>query len=118
MNYKINIEKETLLNKNYRKVLFTTSDIQIVVMSLLPYEEIGMEKHDGSQFIRIESGNGTAYISGKKFLLYDGIALVIPSNHLHNIIAGKNGLKIYTIYSPPEHKKGKIEKKKVVKVDL
>lgn len=110
--YRINIEKETLLNKNYRKVLFTTPDIQVVVMSLLPYEEIGMEKHNGSQFIRIESGNGTAYVSGKRFLLYNGIAIVIPPNHLHNIIAGKGGLKIYTIYSPPEHKKKTIQREK------
>lgn len=108
--YKINIEKDTLENRNYRKVISTTKDMQVVLMSLNPFEEIGLEKHDGSQFIRVEKGNGIAYISGKRYILKDGVAIVIPSNHLHNIISGDNGLKLYSIYTPPQHKKDTIQK--------
>jgi mannose-6-phosphate isomerase-like protein (cupin superfamily) len=103
--FRVNIESKTLKNKHYRNVLYTNKDSQLVVMSLLPYEEIGNERHDGSQFIRVESGNGYSIVSGKKTKLYDGIALVINANTYHNIIAGKDGLKLYNVYSPPQHPK-------------
>ena len=111
-SYRICIEKDTLSNTYYRKVISTTKDMQVVLMSLKPYEEIGLEKHSGSQFIRVEQGNGSAIISKHRYLLKDGVAIIVPPNHLHNIIAGYKGLKLYTIYSPPEHKKGTMEKLK------
>jgi mannose-6-phosphate isomerase-like protein (cupin superfamily) len=86
--------------------------MQVVLMSLKPYQEIGMEKHDGSQFIRVESGNGSAVISKTRYLLKDGVAVIVPPRCSHNIVAGKKGLKLYTIYSPPEHKRGTIQKTK------
>ena len=112
MSYKINIENKTADNTYYRNVLYTNDDSQLVIMNLLSGEEIGMEKHDGSQFIRVESGSGTAIVKGKKYNLSDGSALVIDKNTFHNIIAGKNGLKLYSIYSPPQHKPGTKEKYK------
>jgi len=99
---------ETITNNNtcYRKVISTTPYMQLVIMSILPKEEIGMEKHEYvTQFIRIESGIGKAIINNIKYLLKDGIALVIPPNTWHNIIntSKTESLKLYSIYSPPEH---------------
>jgi mannose-6-phosphate isomerase-like protein (cupin superfamily) len=103
--YKKNIEKQTLNNNFYRKVIYTTPQQQLVLMSIPPGQEIGMEKHSKTtQFIRIESGKGIAKIADRKFLLKDGDAVIIPPNTLHNIIStGTQPLKLYTIYSPPEH---------------
>jgi mannose-6-phosphate isomerase-like protein (cupin superfamily) len=104
MEFKANIEKLTLNNRYYRKVLHTTPQQQLVLMNLKPHEEIGMEKHSYiTQFIRVEDGTGKAIINKREYRLKDGDALVIPPNTTHNIIAGKIGLKLYTIYSPPEH---------------
>lgn len=111
--FKINIEQKTQSNKNYRKVLHTTSDLQLVVMSLDQGEEIGEEVHEVTQFIRVESGNGKAIVDGKTFFLKDGISLIISPGTTHNVIAGKNGLKLYTIYSPPQHPPGTVEKYKI-----
>lgn len=116
MNFlKLNIEKKTRSNSYYRRVLFTTLNMQLVVMSLKPNIEIGMEKHPKTtQFIRVEKGRGMAIISGKKRFLKDGDALMIPPNTYHNIInTGKNPLKLYTLYSPPEHASNHIEKTKM-----
>lgn len=109
-----NIEKDTIENANYRKVLFTTDNLQLVVMSLKPKEEIGMETHaDGSQFIRVEKGKGQAIINGKEHDLSDGISIIIPSGAKHNIInTGEDDLKLYTIYAPPEHEDGLVQKTK------
>lgn len=110
---RINIEKETLKNNNYRKVVYTTSNMQLVLMNLEPREEIGMEKHlDTSQFIRVEGGRGIAFIGKERHILSDGVAVIIPPKVKHNIIAGDEGLKLYTIYTPPQHEKGLIEKTK------
>jgi mannose-6-phosphate isomerase-like protein (cupin superfamily) len=111
--YKGDIETLTLNNESYRKVI-TTKQLQLVVMSIQPGQELGMEIHPRtSQFIRVESGSGTAYIGNTKYLLKDGDALVIPSGKKHNIIGGKHGLKLYSIYTPPEHSKKLIQKIKI-----
>jgi mannose-6-phosphate isomerase-like protein (cupin superfamily) len=111
--FKTNIENKTVDNKYYRKVLDTNSKQQLVVMSLNSYEEIGMEIHKTiSQFIRIEEGNGHAIVNNKKVNLKAGDCIIIDPNTYHNIIAGKNGLKIYSIYSPPKHTPDCIQKYK------
>lgn len=110
--YKIDIETETLKNKYYRRELYTNKNQQLVVMNLLPGEEIGREKHNGSQYFKIEEGSGRGYTDNRWVKLIPGSVLIIDPNIYHNIIAGANGLKLYTIYSPPQHPKGTKEKYK------
>lgn len=107
------IEKLTLSNKDYRRVIHTTNEQQLVLMSLEDREYIPLETHDStSQFIRIESGKGIAYIDREKKLLRDGVAIVIPAGSKHVIYnTGKIELKLYTIYSPPEHAHDLVEKR-------
>lgn len=109
-HFLIDIEEATVKNDNFRKVLFTAQNSQLVLMSLKPGEEIGAETHDLDQFIRVEAGRGTAQLNGKQHPIQDGSALVIPAGTRHNIInSGKeDALKLYTIYSPPEHKDGTV----------
>ncbi len=108
--YIINIEKETLENKNYRKVLYTSHYSQLVVMSLKPGEEIGSEVHGLDQFIRIEQGTGVVVLNGEEMQIKDDYAVVIPSGVEHNVInTGDMEMKLYTIYSPPEHKNGVLQ---------
>lgn len=100
------IETLTLENDSYRKVLFTTVTQQLVLMSLLPKEEIGMEQHiNTTQFIRIEAGRGIAVLNGVTYQLKDNDAIVVPPGTRHNIIntSDDKPLKLYTLYSPPEH---------------
>ena len=110
-----NIEKETLKNNYYRKVLNTIKGkSQLVLMSLKPGEDIPEEKHKNiSQFFRIESGKGYALIDNKKYILKDGFTLIIPPNKKHYIknTSKKDSLKLYSIYSPEHHKPGKIDKR-------
>lgn len=102
--FKTNIEYKTITNKNYRKVLYTNSKQQLVVMNLEPYQEIGREIHKTiSQFIRVEEGSGHAIIKNKRTNLKAGDCIIVDPNTYHNIIASKNGLQLYTIYSPPKH---------------
>ena len=104
-----NIEKDTLENKNFRQVLYTSKYSQLVLMSLRPREEIGMEVHpDNDQFFRIEKGQGKCIIDGNEYDLEDGVAIVVPAGAQHNVInaSGNKELKLYTIYSPPHHKDG------------
>lgn len=111
-NLCVNLEKETLENKNYRKVIYTNpGGMQLVLMSLKPGEDIGLEVHyDIDQFIRVEAGNGLAIINNQKYDLSDGYSIMIPKGSNHNIINnGTKELKLYTIYSPPEHSHGKTE---------
>mgnify|MGYP001608241696 CR=1 FL=1 len=110
MAYVINIEQETLVNENFRKVLYTAKNSQLVVMSLAPKEEIGTETHQLDQFIRIEQGNGKAVLNGKEYELSEGLAVVIPAGTEHNIIniSETEEMKLYTVYSPPNHQNGKI----------
>ena len=113
--YLTNIEKKTLDNVNFRQVLFTGPHAQLVVMALKPGEEIGLETHDHlDQFIRVEAGHGTALLDGKEHVLEDGSAVVIPAGTKHNIINSSRteALKLYTIYSPPEHPDGTIHETK------
>lgn len=115
-SYKTNIENDTLNNTYYRKVLYTNSKQQLVIMSLLPGQEIGMEKHaKTAQFIRIESGKGIAIIGSKRKRLKDGDIVMINPGVYHNIIntSKTKKLKLYTIYSPPEHKKALKQKIKM-----
>jgi len=106
--YKTNIEKDTLENNNFRKVLYTSKHVQLVLMTLRPGEEIGEEVHDeNDQFFRIEGGHGKCIIDGHEYEISDGDALVIPTGSKHNIInLDKTDLKMYTLYAPPHHKDG------------
>ena len=109
--YQINLEEKTLENKNYREVLYTTSRSQLVVMSVAPSQELGMETHaDHDQFIRVEAGVGQAIIGDSTYDLADGVAIVIPAGDAHNIIntSETETLQLYTVYTPPEHAEGKI----------
>lgn len=108
MGYVTNIEKDSLENENFRKVLYTAKNSQLVVMSLKPMEDIGMETHQLDQFIRMEKGTGKAVLNGKEYELTDGFAVVIPAGTEHNIIntSETEEMKLYTVYSPPNHKDG------------
>lgn len=105
--YIINIEKSAKENNNFRKVLYTAKHSQLVLMSLRPAEEIGEEVHALDQFIRIEAGRGMAILDGVEHAVGDGSAIVIPAGTRHNIVNDADEeMKLYTIYSPPEHKDG------------
>jgi len=106
-----NIEKLTLENDNFRKVLSTNSHSQLVLMSLKPMEEIGMEVHENvDQFFRIDSGMGKVIANGEEFEISNGFAIVIPAGTEHNVIntSETESLKLYTIYSPANHPDGTI----------
>lgn len=110
-SYLTDIERKTLENTKFREVLFTGPHAQLVVMALPPGEEIGLETHGGvDQFIRVESGYGTAVLDGEEHTLQDGSAVVIPAGTSHNILNSSptEVLKLYTIYSPPEHPDGTV----------
>lgn len=103
------IEKLTLENKNFRKVIYTSKHSQLVLMNLAPYEEIGMEVHSqNDQFFRIEEGQGKCIIDGTEYELGDGSAVIVPAGARHNVIntSDSEELKLYTIYSPAHHKDG------------
>lgn len=103
--YIANIEKEAEGNENFRKVLYTAKHSQLVVMSLKPGEEIGEEVHDLDQFIRIEEGSGVAILDGVEHEVGANYAIVIPEGTRHNVInTSSEPMKLYTVYSPPEHK--------------
>jgi mannose-6-phosphate isomerase-like protein (cupin superfamily) len=110
-----NIEKDSLENENFRKVLYTSKHSQLVLMSLKPKEEIGLEVHsDNDQFFRVEKGEGKCIIDDNTYMLSDGSAIVVPTGAKHNIIntSETNYLKLYTIYSPAHHKDGIVRKTK------
>jgi mannose-6-phosphate isomerase-like protein (cupin superfamily) len=105
--FKDNIEKLTEENNDFRRVLYTGENSQLVLMSLLPNEDIGMEIHDeNDQFFRFEKGKGKVVINETEYEVEDGDAIVVPKGAKHNVIAGEEGLKMYTIYSPAHHKDG------------
>ncbi len=106
-----NIEKDTLENGNFRKVLYTGRHSQLVLMSLRPGEEIGLEVHpDNDQFLRFEKGTGKVIIDGNEYSVADGSAVIVPSGAEHNVIniSETEELKLYTIYSPAHHKDGTV----------
>jgi len=113
--YIINIEKAAEENENFRKVLYTAKNSQLVLMSLKPGEEIGEEIHNLDQFIRCEAGKGKTVLNDIEYAIEDGFAVVIPAGVKHNIInALESGeMKLYTLYSPPNHRDGVIHKTKV-----
>jgi mannose-6-phosphate isomerase-like protein (cupin superfamily) len=113
--YVTNIEEKTIEGKFFREVLFTAPHIQLVVMALQPGEDIGLETHeDVDQFIRVEAGRGKALLNGREHALADGSAVVIPAGTEHNVIntSPSEPLKLYTLYTPPEHPDGTVHKTK------
>jgi len=116
--YITNIEQETLNNSDYRRVLYTSKHSQLVIMNLQPTEEIGMEVHELDQFIRIEQGSAKVILDGIEHEVEDDFAIVIPAGTDHNVInTGANELKLYSVYSPPEHKDGTIHATKADEVE-
>ena len=109
LGFNANIEQETLGNDDFRRVLYTGKNCQLVLMALKPGEEIGMEVHaDNDQFFRFESGRGEVIIDGHHYQVSDGSAIIVPAGAEHNVInsSESDALKLYTIYSPPHHKDG------------
>ena len=99
---RLNIERETIRNNKFRNVLYTDDNFQLVLMSVA--DDIPEEKHSGTQFIRIEKGMGVARIGNMRFNLKDGDCVIVPPNTLHYIKnTGNSDLKLYSIYTPPEH---------------
>lgn len=102
-----NIEKESLENEHFRRVLYTAKNSQLVLMSIKPGEEIGEEVHGLDQFLRVEAGEGKAILNGVEHVIADGSAIVVPAGISHNVInTGEVPMKLYTLYSPPEHRDG------------
>jgi mannose-6-phosphate isomerase-like protein (cupin superfamily) len=107
--FKSAIETDAVENNNFRKVLYTSNHSQLVLMSLLPNEKIGLETHtDNDQFFRVEKGHGKCLIDGNEYILADGDAVIVPAGARHNVIntSATEPLKLYTIYSPPHHRDG------------
>lgn len=103
--YSINIEKAALENTDFRRVLYTAPHCQLVLMSIRPGEDIGMETHKLDQFIRVESGQAVVVLDGASNTVSDGDVVVIPQGTQHNVTnTGDTPLKLYSIYSPPEHR--------------
>ncbi len=105
--FKSNIEKDTLKNRNFRKVLYTGQHLQLVLMNLKPKEEIGAEVHaENDQFLRFEGGRGRVIIDQTTYNVKDGDAVIVPAGARHNVInvSASEDLKLYTIYAPPHHK--------------
>lgn len=104
-----NIENETIRNTEFRRVLFSTQNMQLVLMSLKPGEEIGEEVHEVAQFIRNDQGTGVSIMDGEKHDFSDGDAVVVPAGVRHNIInTGSEDMKLYTVYAPPQHEPGTV----------
>ncbi|MGC9602998.1 MAG: cupin domain-containing protein [Minisyncoccia bacterium] len=108
--YVENIEKLAKENENFRKVIYTARYSQLVLMALQPGEEIGAEVHGLDQFLRIEEGTGKAVLDGVEHVIEDGSAIVVPAGTLHNVIntSADRKMKLYTVYSPPNHIDGVI----------
>ena len=112
--YVINIDQETRSNEDYRRVLYTSRHSQLVVMNIEPGDEIGEEVHTLDQFIRFEEGEGTAILGDETYAVRADHALMIPAGLKHNVInSGETPLKLYSIYSPPEHKDQTVQATKV-----
>ena len=110
-----NIEKDTLENEDFRRVLFTGPNTQLVLMTLGPGEDIGIETHDGTdQFLRVEAGTGIVLLDGEESAIEDGTSVVIPAGVEHNVVntSDDEPLRLYTLYSPPEHADGTVHRTK------
>lgn len=111
--YVHNIEKLSIENENFRKVLYTSNNGQLVLMSLHAGEDIGEEIHDVDQFLRIEKGTGTTILNDVPHDISDGTAIVVPAGTKHNIInTGSEPMKLYSLYMPPHHRDGVIHSTK------
>jgi mannose-6-phosphate isomerase-like protein (cupin superfamily) len=113
--YSVNIERETLDGDDFRRVLFTGPNIQLVIMTIEPGGEIGQERHDGhDQFIRVEAGTGEGILDGERHALEEGPALILPAGAVHNVIntSSSEPLRLYTLYAPPEHPDGTVHRTK------
>mgnify|MGYP001227886275 FL=1 len=109
--YVQNIESISVKNENFRQVLYTAKNCQLVVMALNPKEEIGMEVHELDQFFRVEEGIGEAVLDGIHKMISAGFAVLVPAGTNHNIVnTGTVPMKLYTLYSPPNHRDGVIHK--------
>jgi mannose-6-phosphate isomerase-like protein (cupin superfamily) len=109
--YHANIESLTKENGDFRRVLYTAEHMQLVLMSLLPGEEIGMETHpDNDQFFRFEEGEGKVFVDGNEYEVMDGDTVIVPCGSEHNVVNTSESadLKMYTIYSPAHHKDGTV----------
>lgn len=117
--YIVNLEEITLSNIDFRRVLYTGKHSQLVLMSLLPNQEIGEEVHTLDQFFRFEAGTGKVTIDGTEHLVKDGSGVVVPAGAKHNVINTSTDadLKLYTIYSPAEHKDGTVRATKQEAID-
>ena len=110
-----NIERDTKSNNNFRQVIFTARHSQLVLMTLKPGEDIGLETHhEHDQFIRVEAGQGVVRLNGEERQLEDGSAVVIPAGVEHNVInrSDSEALRLYTLYTPPEHPDGTVHRTK------
>ena len=100
------IKDITIKNIDFRRVLYTAKQCQLVVMALKPGEDIGMEIHKSDQFFRVEAGSGEAVLDGVRTTISAGFAVVVPGGTKHNIInTGSVPMKLYTLYAPPNHRK-------------
>lgn len=109
--FKGNVEELTLANENFREVLYTGKHVQLVLMSLLPGEEIGLEVHEGvDQFFRFERGEGKVLVNDTEYHVTDGDSVIVPAGAKHNIInvSEDTALKLYTLYAPPHHEDGMV----------
>ena len=107
--YVTDIERQTLDNTNFRHVIYTGRYMQLVLMSIAPGDDIGLETHhDNDQFFRIESGKGQVIIDSNEYDISDGSAIVVPAGAQHNVIntSHSDALQLYTIYAPPHHRDG------------
>jgi mannose-6-phosphate isomerase-like protein (cupin superfamily) len=109
-----NIERLTVENQDFRRVLYTGKNLQLVLMTLPPGCDIGEEVHeDIDQFFRIEEGEGEVWIDGVANRVEDDFAVIVPAGARHNVVnTGSNPLRLYTIYGPPEHKEGTLHRDK------
>ncbi len=113
--YITNIESASLENENFRKVLYTDKNSQLVLMSLLAGEDIGEEVHDVDQFLRVEKGSGKAVLNDISHDITDGSVIIVPAGTKHNILNSPAGfMKLYTLYMPPHHRDGVVHATKAI----
>lgn len=116
--YVLNIEEATINNTDFRRVHYTGEHSQLVLMSIEPGDEIGIETHTLDQFIRVEKGTAQVMLNGEEHALPAEFAVMIPAGVTHNILnVGTDALKLYSIYSPPEHKDGTVHATKALAVE-